>query len=446
VPILNRILFVLCFSTSAFAQASYFAAAVPLTNTRYDAVVDGAMERAADQELVATASTANTTLIVWNESGDAYLGIRARNGAWRELRLAANERAVAAAGELAITENDAGWMASWIDEQGAIVRQSPRVASFRARAVAVANDAVVVGEQDGNVMSVRIGRDGTVTEAVTLRSGAEDPAIATDGTSFLAVWETEADAIEATRLDGTDVIVSYAGAEDPVVAFNGRDYVVVWRGGQYLNARRVAADGGPVDEYVQISRANGDAPTSIAIARVGDGVGLTWFDGRSQMALYDFAPRWTVRTALGFDAHAGAAPRIVALPDQRAAFVQSAMHDAEPHHGSTRLTMSVAHPAPALASDAPLVSVSKSGHRLRVAWTPPSQAVNGYRVEYRINGGPWLEHEGWSDAATGELLLDPPRSGTYQLRVRAWSDGGTSAYSEPVQVDVTVGGRRRSVR
>lgn len=440
-PILNRILFVLCFSTTAFAQASYFAAAVPLTNTRYGAVP----ERAADQELVATASTPNNTLIVWNESGDAWLGIRARNGAWRELRLAAGERAVAAAGEVAITENGAGWMASWIDEQGTVVRQSPRVSSFRARGVAAANDAVVVGEQDGNVMAVRVGRDGSVSEAVTLRTGAEDPVVATDGMGFLAVWETEANAIEATRLDGTNVIVVHAGAEDPAIAFNGRDYVLVWRGETYLNARRVAADGVPVDEYVQIS-ASGNTPRSIALARVGDGVGLTWFDGRSQVALYDFTPHWTVRTARGFDAHPGAAPRIVALPDQRAALVQSATHDEEPHHGSTRLTMAVAHPAPAFAPEAPLASITKSGSRLRVAWTAPSQAVNGYRIESRIDGGPWLELEGWTDSGTTELLLEPRRSGRYQFRVRAWSDGGTSAYSEPVAMDVTVGGRRRSVR
>jgi hypothetical protein len=441
VPILNRILFVLCFSTNAFAQASYFASAVPLTNTRY-----GVTGAAAEQELVATASTPNTALIVWNESGDAYLGVRARNGAWRETRLASGERAVAAAGEIVITENGAGWIASWIDEQGTVVRQSARVASFRARSVAVANDAVVVGEHEGNILAVRVGRDGSVSEPMTLRSGAEDPVVASDGTSFLAAWETDADALEATRLDGTNIVVFAAEAEDPAIAFNGHDYVVVWRRGQYLNARRVAVDGVPVDEYVQISRANGDAPHSIAIARVGDGVGLTWFDGRSQMALYDFTNRWTVRTARGFEASAGASPRIVALPDQRAAFVQGAVSGAEPHAGSKRLTMSVAHPAPASAPDAPIASVSKSGGRLRVAWTAPSQAVNGYRVEYRINGGPWLEHEGWSDAGTGELLFEPRRSGTYELRVRAWSDGGTSAYSEPVQIEVVVGGKRRAVR
>ncbi len=440
-PILNRILFVLCFSTTAFAQASYFASAVPLTNTRY--ALTGA---AAEQELVATASTPNTALIVWNESGDAYLGVRARNGSWRETRLASGERAVAAAGELVITENEAGWMASWIDEQGAVVQQSPRIAAFRARSVAVANDAVVVGEHEGNILAVRVGRDGTVSEPMTLRSGAEDPVVASDGTGFLAVWETDADALEATRLDGTNVVVFEAEAEDPAMAFNGRDYVVVWRRGAYLNARRVAADGVPVDEYVQISRANGDAPHSIAVARVGDGVGLTWFDGRSQVALYDFTNRWTVRTALGFEANAGAAPRIVALPDQRAAFVQGAVSGAEPYSGSKRLTMSVAHPAPASAPDSPIAAVTKSGSSLRVALTPPSQAVNGYRLEYRINGGPWLEHEGWSDAATGELLLEPRRSGTYELRVRAWSDGGTSAYSESMQIEVTGGGKRRAVR
>jgi hypothetical protein len=198
---------------------------------------------------------------------------------------------------------------------------------------------------------------------------------------------------------------------------------------------------------VQISRANGEAPHSIAVARLGDGVGLTWFDGRSQVALYDFANGvWNVRTARGFEASAGATPRLAALPDQRAALVQLATNDGAPHHGSARLMLSVAHAAPASAPDAPIASVSKSGNQLRIAWTPPSQAVNGYRAEYRINGGPWLEHDGWSDAGTDELLLDPRRSGTYELRVRAWGDGGTSAYSEAVQIEVMVGGKRRAVR
>jgi hypothetical protein len=446
VPFLNRILLVLCFSSNAFAQASYFAAAAPLTNTHYD--VAG---HAADQQLVATASLPNATMIVWNENGDSYLGIRARNGSWRERLFLSGERAIAAAGEIVITENEAGWMATWIDADGAAVVQSARLASFRARGVAVANDAVVAGEQDGNVLAVHVMRDGSVAEVATLGVG-EDPAIATDGTGFLAVWETPVDTIEATRLDGTNFVVFDVAAEDPAVAFNGRDYVVVWRGGQFLRARRVAANGVPVDEYVQISRADGEAPHSIALARVGDGVGLTWFDGRSQLALYDYSSGWTVRTARGVDASATAAPRLVELPDQRPAFLQSAAGaqtaagDDAPHYGSARVTMSVGDAVPASAPDAPVAAVSKSGSRLRVAWTAPGQPVNGYRAEVRINDSPWLEYDGWTDAGITELQFEPRRSGTYQVRLRAFGDGGASAYSEPVQVEVIVGGRRRSVR
>jgi hypothetical protein len=419
-----------------------------------------AAEGASEQVLRATASTPNAALLAWNEGGDAHVGLRSRNGVWRERRLASGERAIAAAsdatGFVVITENTQGWTASWLDESGATVRQSARVATFSAHGVALnANDAVVIGTTAGNIAIARVARDGSVSDPVTLRSGAEDPVIATDGTNFLAAWETPADAIEATRIDAAlqrldpvDTVVFESAAEDPAVAFNGHDYVFVWRAAELLRARRVGANGVPVDELVQISRANGGTPHSVKLARIDDGVGLTWSDGRSQLALIDFTDGWVVRSARGFEANGAAAPLIVALPDHGVAFAHGATNDLAPHYGSARVMMSIAHAAPpAGAPDAPQATVSKSGSQLRVSWTPPAQTVNGYRVEYRIDGGPWLEHEGWSDAGTNEMLLDPRRSGTYQLRVRAFADGDVSAYSAPVEIAVTAsGGKRRAVR
>lgn len=409
-----------------------------------------AIQSASEQSLVATASTPNAALILWNENGDAHLGLRARGGAWRERVLSRRERGVAAASDgntfVVITENEEGWTAAWLDEEGTLLQRSPRSDSFRARALAAANDAVVVGERERNVVFARVSRDGSISEPALLREGAEDPVIATDGTEFLVAWETDADAIEATRLDGNIIVVFEAGAEDPAVTFNGRDYVAVWRGGEFIRARRIGAGGLPVDEFVQISRATGATPHSIRLTRLGDTAGLTWFDGRSQLALIDFTSGWSVLAARGFDAQAGAAPQLVALPNQGLAFVQSVTNDLEPHHGSARVIISVAHAAPPSAPDAPQLTAARAAGGLRVSWTAPPQAVNGYRVEYRVDGGPWLEHDGWADAGTHEMLIEPRRSGTYQLRVRAFGDGGASAYSAPVEVTVTVGGRRRAVR
>lgn len=83
--------------------------------------------------------------------------------------------------------------------------------------------------------------------------------------------------------------------------------------------------------------------------------------------------------------------------------------------------------------------------QLRIEWTPPPQPVIGYRVEYRVSDGSWNELGQWFDAhETQAFWTAPLQPGvTYAFRVRAFSDNGTSAYSN---APVIFTAKRRAVR
>ncbi|HYI13661.1 MAG TPA: hypothetical protein VEK57_31765 [Thermoanaerobaculia bacterium] len=435
-------------TTSLLAQPAYFAPPAPLTNTRY--TIDAATgPRANDQSLIASASAANGTLVVWNEGIDAHVGIRGVQGAWRERALVAGELAVAAASDgrdfAVISESDGGWRATLLDDAGLVLQQSALVDSFQAKGVASNGSDYVVAGVDGlgNVVAARLLRDGSVSAPVILRAGAEDPVVTSDGTNYLVLWQTPAAAIEGVRLDGTlqrldaaDLVVFDTEAEDPAVAFNGSDYVVVWRGGPYLRGRRVRVDGTVVPEFVQVSASDGEPPSNVRLSRLGTQTGLTWFDGRGQAVIFD---GWTMQAAEGFDT--GTAPLLTALPNAGVALLRNDVADGEPHYGGRRVFASVAHPAPPSAPLPPRVELTANGARLEVQWD--AQTVSGYRLEVRIDG-PWLEYDAWIDGTAASTVLEAPRSGSYAIRVRAFGDGGMSGYSETAEATIVL--RRRAVR
>lgn len=431
------------------AQPAYFAPPAPLTNTRY--TIDAAnAPRAVEQSLVASATAANGTLVLWNEGTAAHLGIRGMNGTWRERALSDGDLAVAAASDgrdfAVITQNDGGWMATLVNGDGVVVEQSDRIDAFRAESAASNGSGFLVAGTDtlGNVVAARVLLDGTVSAPITLRAGAEDPVVTSDGESYLVLWQTLAQTLEGVRLDGnlqrldaTDLMVFDTEAEDPAVAFNGSDYVVVWRGGPYVRGRRVRTDGTMVPEFVQISASDGEPPSNIRLSRLGTRTGLTWFDGRGQAVVLE---GWRVQTVENFDTAIG--PLLTEFPNGAVALLRNDLSAGEPHYGSRRILTSLAHPAPPSAPQPPRVQLTANGSRLEVQWDV--QPVSGYRMEVSIDGGPWLEYDAWVDGHLASTHLEVPRSGKYGVRMRAFGDGGVSAYSEPVETTIVL--RRRAVR
>ena len=89
--------------------------------------------------------------------------------------------------------------------------------------------------------------------------------------------------------------------------------------------------------------------------------------------------------------------------------------------------------------------VSESATHLTIAWTPPPATVNGYRVEYRVDDGSWIELEKWFTAGeVGTSIRKRTPGTTIAARVRAFNDGGASDYSNINTPKPPV--RRRAVR
>ena len=79
------------------------------------------------------------------------------------------------------------------------------------------------------------------------------------------------------------------------------------------------------------------------------------------------------------------------------------------------------------------VAVAISNSDLVVSWTAPSSAfLDGYQVEHRqLNTADWMRNEVDSNT-TGHTHIGPTAGATYEYRVRAFNQGGFSAWTEPV--------------
>jgi len=128
----------------------------------------------------------------------------------------------------------------------------------------------------------------------------QSPALATDGTSALAVWTEDRgaqyDAIVGRRMDRTGTPIGNAitiadgtlPSESPLATFNGTDYIVVWQELRRPSeemwttvwSRRVGVNGVPAD-IVQISP-NAYIHSEPALATDGRNVLITWTDGDLQ--------------------------------------------------------------------------------------------------------------------------------------------------------------------
>jgi hypothetical protein len=180
---------------------------------------------------------------------------------------------------------------------GALDQSSPRLVYGGT------NYLVVWQNTDGGIDGARVSRDGAVLDpgvgAITIASGALDPAVASDGANYLVAWSDARNGLDldiyATRVspDGTvldpggvPVSTTVGDQSAPTVAFDGTNYLLAWqdlRNGADLDiyGARVSPHGTVLDPAgIPISTAPYDQ-TAPALAADGGNSLVVWEDDRS---------------------------------------------------------------------------------------------------------------------------------------------------------------------
>jgi hypothetical protein len=430
---------------------------------------------AAEQELGAAASSNSALLAVWSEVVDSARTLRSgvRNhvtGAWSENKIGGDEQVTLAASDgtefLAITSTDAGWSALQLDANGKLRARSPLVPAKVVHAVIWSGTQYVVAYVDAaqNVKVAAVSRTGTVSQGVIVRPGdatwaVDDMDLASDGTDYFVVWQRsktevcfpicdpQVEVLEGIRLDANlqrlgaaQIDIAGDDSHSPAVAWDGSRYVVAWmyEGYRVSTISREGVPSGTSREVASWPLWQHGAPPP-HLVRAGQHVLLSFDEGTTPVFVLNGDEVVTTLPAPTTDR------TLVALPLGRAAFVGTQLDHSAPHHGARRMHLRIVDTVPTGAvPSAPVASVRHFNGQLRIDWTRPGGAVDGYRVEYRIGDGFWNEIGRWFDAEERTAPWATVKPGqTYAFRVRAMNDNGTSEYSVPA---VMYMGKRRAVR
>lgn len=447
----------------------------------------GASSSATTQGVIATASAAHGTLVVWWEGDAVHAGVRMADGRWREQVIWPTRAPAAAATDgqtfaVVISEyvgnSDYRPVLLRLDAEGRAVGEPERLAS-----PAYTTWNVVWTGRDYAVLSNRA----VVQTAVDAAGGAafsppspllagEACALAGNGDGFLAVWLIGGNfgspswpptGVAGIRL-GPDfkpldmtptIFAGGSGGSGPPyiigcdVAWDGKQYVVAWTGSQGLAAAHVPAGGGPPVVRLQ----DKDFLFAPKLTRTADGVAVQRWLQRSppETALFrlTFLSRdGTVTGEMTFDGpddelfHESPLLAVASLPTGDTAIVRTARQNDVPAEGSFRLAMNIVRSVPLPEHPrAPRVTAVQRGTIVGIEWDPPPQRVDGYRVEYRVDDQPWVEIESVLSSDQRSVSLPEPSPGrTTAFRVRAWNEAGLGEYSPPVVPQQAP--RRRSAR
>ncbi|HEX6084270.1 MAG TPA: fibronectin type III domain-containing protein [Thermoanaerobaculia bacterium] len=416
---------------------------------------------AAEQYLEATATADGGMLAVWREISDRRVtlraGVRTHTGQWTEHLLLQNASAttnvlaesdgrnfvVFASSSVATTTE-----AIFLDDSG---RPTGRRVTVPRRVQAVAwggsHYALIDVNHDVRLLSA----DGTLSAPAPLGVGWVDYRIASHGNGFLVVGGRSTcqfllcipEDVRALRLDangqrvGVELELAPANHYATGVVWTGVEYTVTWRGANTIGFSRVphAVDGTPSSYSVPIDVDVIDvARTSAGVALLSDDEVRYFLSGGGQ---YKNAP---IHNA----SNAGGRVELVQLYGDTQAFVATRVQHAAPHNGVPRLLIAIVDGPTVARPDAPQLVVRSVDDRFLVDWTRPAGVVNGYRIEYRVDDGPWIEYERWFSPTETDIAVRIPGFGTtFAFRVRAFSDSGAGAYSN---VATPAGRKRRATR
>ena len=203
---------------------------------------------------------------------------------------------------------------------------------------------------------------------------------------------------------------------------------------QYQVRAHNQAGNGPWSQAVQATRLNAPGvPTAVAAAVSGGAIVVEW-DAPADSIVETYEVQY------GVQGRAETQTDSVAATEQRFTHVNP--------EGDTRYEYRVravnaagatpwSEPADAMRVIPPAaptgVAAAISDNDIVVSWTTPSSAfLDGYQIERRqLNTADWMRNE-VSSNATSFTHSNPEHGVTYEYRVRAFNEGGFSAWTEPV--------------
>lgn len=430
---------------------------------------------ATEQTLMSSATASGSIMFVWYEMADeqlrTHIGFRDRLGSWIERALGTNlnQDAIAASNGtdfMVVTSNATDWLAYRITAAGTVSGQPSKIstrANVRSFDEMIWNGkAYILAGVDGQgrVIAASLSTSGVLnppTVVRTPRTGItlENPAIASDGTNTLMAWnEIEAtpcfpicdfaiDGINAQLL-GPDlqllgesalmIVDNDAGPPRVVVT---TEYVIVWghtpanQNTGSIRAQRMGRDGkraGPAFEVIATG-----VPFDVEALSLPLGFAVVWAEATKEAVethVIQARPDGVVTQHTKLPAQRYTSTLFTLLPDRRFAHAISISQTPPPHHGASRIFLSIGDVVTPIAlPGAPLLTVIGTSTTAELSWTPPSGAVNGYRLEYRIGDGAWNELDRFHgpEQTTASIRLSGNRNITF--RVRAFNDAGAGEYS-----------------
>jgi hypothetical protein len=398
---------------------------------------------ATEQSLLATTSSENATLAVWREAASnthtLRAGRRTDDGQWTEHSLGAIITGpVVAASDGRNFVVFVGSEAIFLDEE---TRPTGVRVTLPIQPEAVAWNGRHYAAVDTNGNATLLNANGELSALIDLDIPFGVTHLASDGEGFLVTGGTVGCQFllcfvtdsRAARLDAT---LQRRGAAIPIDP-DRQPSAVVWTGSQYV----VISQGAGGTTFTRIG-SDSDATQTHSVPQMTTVRDVIAVDGevavvsiptmRSALVQW-FSVIGELRRSENVAEDFNAGFPFIGLErasDDRLTYLSTPMWYGPPHDSMRRVAAAIVGDDLPAAPPSPFTSVRDDGSRFVVEWSAPAGTVNGYRVEYRIDDGAWIELERWFGPGEQTVSVRRPSFGTtFAFRVRAFNDAGVGPYS-----------------